>query len=120
VKSAGGGIVKTFEGKLSKTSPFDVEQERCFRAVHEFKMAVGKTYTIDLDSENFSTFLRLENEDEDKLAEDQGGAGFQNSRIVFAPKMAGTYRLVVTTGDVGQIGAYRLTVREINATDKKK
>jgi serine protease Do len=115
VKSAGGNIVKTFDGVITKTDPFDLEREKCYRHIHEFKMVTGKTYTLDLVSEDFDSYLRIENDEKGKLAEDDDGGGFLNSRIVFTPKDAGTYRLVVTTCDPGQHGAYRLTIRETNA-----
>ena len=122
VKSAGGAIVKTFEGTIAKTDPFDLEREKCYRHVHEFKMQAGKTYTLDLASEEFDAYLRIENDEKGKLAEDDDGGGFLNSRIVFTPTSDDTYRLVVTTCDPGQAGAYRLTIRETNAkpTEPKK
>jgi hypothetical protein len=122
VKSAGGKIVKTFEGTLAKTDPFDLEREKCVRHHHEFKMEAGKTYTLDLVTEEFDAYLRVENEDKGKLAEDDDGAGFQNSRIVFTPEATGAFRLVVTTCDPGQFGTYRLTIRETDAkpADPKK
>lgn len=115
VKPAGGNIVKTFDGVIAKTDPFDAERDKCYRHVHEFKMQVGKTYTLDLMSEEFDSYLRVEHEEKGKLAEDDDGGGFLNSRIVFTPEADGTYRLVVTTCDPGQLGAYRLTVRETKA-----
>jgi len=115
VKSAGGKIVKTFDGKIAKTDPFDAEREKCHRHVHEFKLQAGKTYTLDLASEDFDAYLRLEHDDKGKLAEDNDGAGFLNARIVFTPESAGTYRLLVTTTEQQQIGAYRLTIRETDA-----
>lgn len=114
VKSAGGAVVKTFDGTIKKTDPFDVEREKCWRHVHEFKMQVGKTYTLDLVSEDFDAYLRLEHDDKGKIAEDDDGAGNLNSRIVFTPDADGVYRLVVTTCDPGQLGAYRLTIREVD------
>lgn len=116
VKSAGGPIVKTIDRTIVKSDPFDLEREKCYRHVHDFKMQAGKTYTFDLVSEEFDAYLRLENDDKGKLAEDDDGAGNLNSRIVFTPTSAGDYRLVVTTCDPGQFGVYRLTVR---ATDAK-
>ena len=53
VKSGGGKIVKTFDGKLAKTDPFDLDREKCYRHIHEFKMQANKTYTIDLVSDDF-------------------------------------------------------------------
>ena len=115
VKSAGGKIVKIFEGSLKKTDPFDFEREKCYRLIHDYEMKVGKTYTIDLISDDFDAYLRVEHEEKGKLAEDDDGGGFLNSRIVFTPTADATYRLVVTTCDAGQFGAYRLTVRETDA-----
>ena len=67
-------------------------------------------------NEDFASFLRIEHDEDGKIAEDADGAGFLNSRIVFTPKADAVYRLVVTTCDAGDFGAYRLTVR---ATDAK-
>jgi V8-like Glu-specific endopeptidase len=114
VKSAGGKVVKTFDGKLTKTDPFDLERDKCYHHVREFKMVPGKTYTLDLVSEDFDAYLRIEHDDK-KLAEDDDGAGFMNSRIVFTPETEETFRLIVTTCDPGQSGAYRLTIRETTA-----
>jgi S1-C subfamily serine protease len=115
VKSAGGKIVETFKGAITKTDPFDLERDKCYRHIHDFKMVAGKTYTLDLVSEDFDAYLRVENDEKGKLAEDDDGGGFLNSRIVFTPAEGGTYRLVVTTCDPGQFGAYQLTIRETNA-----
>jgi serine protease Do len=122
VKSAGGNIVETIVGTINKTDPFDIERDKCYRQIHQFKMVAGKTYTLDLVSEEFDAYLRVENDEKGKLAEDDDGGGFLNSRIVFTPAEGGTYRLVVTTCDPGQFGAYRLTIRETNAKslDPKK
>ena len=77
-------------------------------------MQTGKTYTLDLISEDFDSYLRIETE-EGKIAEVGDIAGDNNARIVFTPKDALEYRLVVTTCDPGQLGAYRLVIREIDA-----
>lgn len=117
VKSAGGPVVKTFEGTIKKTDPYDLEREKCFRHVHNFKMQPGKTYTLDLISEDFDAYLRVELDD-NKIAEDDDSAGNNNARIVFTPKdakEAQEYRLVVTTCDPGQLGAYRLIIHETDA-----
>src|SRR5205807_6580453 len=34
VKSAGGPIVKTFDGTIAKTDPFDAERDKCYRHTH--------------------------------------------------------------------------------------
>jgi hypothetical protein len=74
-------------------------------------MAPGATYTVDLESEEFDAYVRVEDAKGKKLAEDDDSGGFLNSRLLFRPKEAGEYRIVVTTCDARQTGTYRLTVR---------
>ena len=73
-------------------------------------MLAGTNYTIDLESTDFDAYLRLEDPSGTQLAEDDDGAGKLNSRIVFAPKTDGIYRLIVTTCDPDQRGSYRLAI----------
>jgi S1-C subfamily serine protease len=120
VKSAGGTVVKTIGGTLKTDDPVDAQREKCVRHLHEFPMQAGKTYTIDLVSEDFDAFLRLEDADGKKLAEDDDGGGFLNARVVHTPAGAGVVRIVVTTCDPGQSGAYRVTIREANAPAPEK
>jgi S1-C subfamily serine protease len=115
VKSAGGMIVQTFDGALKKTDPFDFEREKCVRHIHEFKVQPGKTYTFDLLSDDFDAYLRLEDADGNKIAEDDNGAGFANSRIVHTATAETGVRLVVTTCSAGEVGGYRLVIREASA-----
>jgi serine protease Do len=115
IKSAGGPLVKTIDGKLNDKDPFDSERTKSRAQVHEFPMKAGKTYTLDLMSEDFDAFLRIEDESKFKLAEDNDSAGYLNARVVFTPKDDATYRLAVTSFEGGQTGAYRLTIRETNA-----
>ena len=108
-------IVNTFDGALNKRDPFDFEREKCYRHIHEFNLKAGKTYTFDLASDDFDSYLRLEDADGNKLAEDDDGAGFLNARIVYTAAADGPHRIIATTCDPGQFGAYRLTIREIDA-----
>ena len=60
VKSAGGPIVKTFDGNLKNAIRSTSNETNAYRQVHEFKMQAGKTYTIDLVSDDFDAYLRIE------------------------------------------------------------
>jgi hypothetical protein len=81
--------------------------------VHPWKMAAGKTYVIDMVSKELDAYLRLENAEGRKLAEnDDIQAGNQNSRIVFMPPQEGTYRIVATSFEQRGAGAYTLLIRE--------
>jgi S1-C subfamily serine protease len=112
VKSAGGRLVLQEQGQLTQADPSDKVRSGCRHKVHTFKMTPGFAYTIDLESEDFDSFLRLEDAAGKQLAEDDDGAGKLNSRIVFRPTTEETFRLVVTTCDPEQFGAYRLTIHK--------
>jgi serine protease Do len=114
VKSAGGKVALQAEGRLTEGDPFDPARKegKCRRHVYLFRMAPGSAYTLDLESEDVDAFLRLEDSSGRQLAEDDDSGGRLNSRIVFRPMKDDTYRIIVTTCDPGQTGAYRLTVRQ--------
>jgi V8-like Glu-specific endopeptidase len=111
VKSAGGEIVKQFEGALSPLDGLDSERKGSYRHVHEIKLSPGANYTFDLESDEFNGFLRLINTAGKTLAEDDDGGGYLNPRIVFSTNNEGTFRLVVTSCGPKRLGHYRLTVR---------
>ncbi|HEX3315407.1 MAG TPA: serine protease [Gemmataceae bacterium] len=118
VKSAGGPIVFEVADKLTNSDKADPGKKGAFVKTHEFKMLAGETYTIDLESEEFDGFLRLEDSEGDKIKEDDDSAGFLNSRIIFTPKEDDVYKLAVTSADPGQFGLYRLTIRKAVAEKK--
>jgi serine protease Do len=111
VKSAGGKVVRTIEGILNAKDTPDRLRKGAVVQIHDWAMEPGKTYTFDLESEEFDALLRLEDRAGNKLAEDNDGAGFCNSRIVFTPTMD-QCRIVVTAAEPGQLGSYRLTIRQ--------
>jgi S1-C subfamily serine protease len=119
VKSAGGKLVFEKKGTLTEKEPLDKLRadlikrdikQACFYKVVAFKMMAGSTYTIDLESAEFDSYLRLEDIGGMQLAEDDDGAGKLNSRIVFTPLTDGEYRIIVTTCDPDQYGSYRLAI----------
>jgi hypothetical protein len=119
VKSAGGRLVLEEQGHLTDKDPGDKIRDdmvkrkvtkACVFKVHTFKFVPGSTYTIDLQSIDFDAYLRLEDPSNKQVAEDDDGAGNLNSRIVFTPQSEGEYRIIVTTCDPDQSGAYRLAV----------
>ena len=79
---------------------------------HEVKLSAGFTYTIDMVSVEIDSYLILEDEKGNILAEDDDGGGFPNARIVFRAPEDGTYRIIATTFPPNQTGNYTLTVRE--------
>lgn len=101
------------EGKLVVDGPVDSGQQTkgAPRLIQPVKLKAGKTYQIDLISDDFDAFLRLENKDSKELAFDDDSGGDLNSRIVFVCKEDGEYRIIMTSLN-RQPGSFVLKVRE--------
>jgi hypothetical protein len=81
---------------------------------HEVSMAQGTTYVIDLESNAFDAFLRLDDSQDTKLAEnDDANPNTLNARVIFTPKESGTYRVIASSFQNQGIGAYLVRIREI-------
>jgi hypothetical protein len=104
------GTVFKVDAELTNADPLDVKRAGSHHKVHTVKLAPGKTYTIDMQSTAFDTWLRLEDSKGNELAFDDDSGGGLNSRIVFTPTKADTYRLVATTFGNGATGKYSITV----------
>ncbi len=100
-----------FQGQLNAADPFDRMMRQSRHKVIEVKLDAGKVYQIDVMSNAFDTFLRVENSQGQQLAfNDDGGEGL-NSRLQFRPTQTGTYRLIVTSFNPGELGAFVLSVQ---------
>jgi hypothetical protein len=109
-------IALSVNGKLTAQDNIDKVQKKirqgCFYRVHVLKMTPGKTYTITLRSDDFDAYLVLQDNQANKLAEDDDSGGGLNARIVFTPTKEDVYRIIVTTFEERETGAYSLTVLE--------
>jgi hypothetical protein len=83
--------------------------KRCKEYVIDLE--AGKSYTFDLESRDFDSFLRLEQLDGVMLREDDDSGGNLNSRIDFVPPRTASY-IVVATSLNGGSGSFTLTVRD--------
>ena len=106
-----GKIAFQATGKLSSTDPMDKVLTKSYHQVHTFKMTAGDTYTIDLESREFDTYLRLEDSAGNQLAKDDDSGGDLNARIVHKASKDDTVRIIVTSYKGGITGSYTLTIR---------
>src|SRR5262249_19804422 len=84
------------EGSLTQDDAKDKARNHpCKIFVIELKK--GTAYQIDMVSKKIDSYLRLEDADEEQLAEDDDSGGFPNARITFACKKDGAYRIICTT-----------------------
>jgi len=105
---AEGGI--TIDGTLAKDDPLDKVRKKVCKT-YDVHLIGGKTYIIDLVSKQFDAFLRLEDIEGKRLAQDDDSGGGTNARIRFKAPEDGTYRIFATTFNTGT-GAFLLKVRE--------
>ncbi len=100
-----------FDGKLTADDAKDTVRKGCHRKLHDVRLEPGN-YVIDLVSDDFDAYLRVEDAKGFEVAKDDDKAGDFNARIMFkvgSPDPV-EYRLVVTTYSRGETGKYRLTV----------
>lgn len=102
---------------LDTTGQLDSQTEtissRYFRQgeAYTFSGEAGQSVLISLDSEDFDTYLILQNDRGETLAEDDdGGEEGSNSALRFTLPETGTYRVLVTPFNEGFSGAYDLKV----------
>ncbi len=102
----------TVDGVLSRSSPISqaLRPGRYYRTV-TVTLQAGTTYTIDLASDDFDSYLLLVDRNGRVLAEDDDSGGGLDARIVWRPRVTGTYTIIVTTFNPGERGEYSLTVR---------
>lgn len=98
------------QDKLTGKEPFDRLRPQCYYKVHKLKMVPGNTYTIHCKTTINDGWLRLEDSKKTKLAFNDDWMDTRNSRIVFTPTKADTYRIIVTTCGSRTTGPYTLTV----------
>jgi serine protease Do len=120
VQSAGGKIVFEKKDKLTEDDFSDKGRGGQHYKVYTVPLKAGSTYTFDLFSKlkgGFDAFLVLQDDQGKKLAEDDDGGGDNNARIVYRALRDGAYKIYATTCDPGQVGNFRLTVREADFKD---
>ena len=112
VHSVGDGL--KIEGRITKDDPKDRVRRQSNAKVYQVKMTAGKTYTIDLESNDgdLDPFLRLEDMAGKQLAYDDDGGDKLNARITHRATADGAYRIIATTFGGGDAGAFVLKVRE--------
>jgi hypothetical protein len=98
-------------GNLTDNDPIDRFRPGSYCQVHRVRLERGRRYVIDLHSEEFDTYLRVEDAAGNRLAEDDDSGPNLDARLVFRPARTGIYTLVATTFECDETGRYLLSVR---------
>jgi thiol-disulfide isomerase/thioredoxin len=104
------------EGKLTADDQAGPAFKESKHHAHTVKLPAGKLLRFDAVSQDFDTFLRLQDDKGKTLAEDDDGGDGLNSRIIFKVAKPGIYKLVVTSVNK-KLGVYTLSVIEANQDD---
>jgi hypothetical protein len=99
------------QDRLTDQDPFDRLRKGSRSKVYPVKMDTNKAYTIDLASDDFDAYLRVEDADGNALDEDDDGGDGLNARLTFMPPKGGTYKIIATTFNANETGAFTLKVR---------
>jgi hypothetical protein len=100
-------------GVFTNDSPKDKVQIDCPCKLYPLQCVAGRTYTIELRSDEFDTFLRLEDASGKTIAHDDdsgGGTLLTDAKIVFKADKSGPYAIAATSFGPKARGKYTLTV----------
>ncbi|MFO0866693.1 MAG: PPC domain-containing protein [Gemmataceae bacterium] len=106
----------SIDTKLDNTDAFDQLGGKQRFKLYSVKLDAGKTYTIDMTSGDFDSFLRLMDNRFKLLESDDDGGGNLDSRITFRPRENGVYHIIATTLD-GDLGDFNLRVKADDKSD---
>ena len=100
---------QTRQGRLE---PGDATVAGMFADTWQFQGSAGQRVTIDVTSSAFSTYVQLFDGNGNRLAEDGGSGGGNNSRLVYVLGASGTYQLMVVSSDTDRAtGLYSISLR---------
>lgn len=124
VKGANDGKpieLKSDKGNAAATVNLDAKDPLYKNKKHKlflFNMEAGKSYTIDMKSMAFDSYLYLEDPDGNLLAMDDDGGGFPDARITIKAAKTGKHRIIATYfGNGATLGEFTLTIKS-NDSDK--
>ena len=78
----------------------------------QFQGSAGQTVTIEVRSTAFSTYAQLFDPGGNRVAEDIGSGGGNNSRVVYRLQATGMYQVVVVNAEGQKVtGLYTISIR---------
>lgn len=82
-------------------------------AEYRFDAKAGETLTISLESEDFDTYLEVQDSNGNLVGYDDDGGDGLNSQLLFSPPETGTYTIVVRGFSGNATGSYTLSLSAI-------
>lgn len=84
-----------------------------FAKTYVYKMTQGQTYQIDMISQAFDAYLRLEDPKGTQVAADDDSGGMLNARIIYKPNATGDFTICAMSLGGGSTGKFTLLVKDI-------
>jgi thiol-disulfide isomerase/thioredoxin len=109
------GKEQTITGKVAADDPKDKFLKRPHKT-HTIKLKAGKIYRIDMRSEQFDPYLRLESPEGKIVAADDDGGGGTDARIIYKAPKDGEYKIVAISLDA-KAGDYTVVIGEATAEE---
>lgn len=100
------------DSNLNDKDVRDADRKQMYSKVFLVKLAKGKTYQIDMMSQNFDCYLRLEDSGKKQLAEDDDSGDDTDAQIIFTAPEDGVYRVITTSFDEDEMGAFKLRIQQ--------
>ncbi|GAB4379324.1 MAG: hypothetical protein Kow00121_33250 [Elainellaceae cyanobacterium] len=97
------------EGKLDEESNV-LPSDNSFYNAYTFEGTAGQQITVELNSNEFNSYLILLTPEGENFAQDDDSAGESNSRLEVTLPADGTYTILANTFNSGETGAYTLKV----------
>jgi tetratricopeptide (TPR) repeat protein len=102
-----------YEHKLTRKDPFDNVRQGRHQKSYLTEMSPGVGYWIEMKSNDFDTFLRLESAAGENLAEDDDGGGQLDAKVFYVPKQKETIRVIATSFAPWVTGDFALTIKAV-------
>jgi hypothetical protein len=100
------------QAALAATDVKDLVRKQSVCKIYSVKLKAGKTYQIDMKSNDIDSYLRLEDSVGKQLAKDDDSGGGHDARIIFNCPADGVYRIIATTFG-GETGPFVLAIKEM-------
>ena len=91
-----------------------------FSKTYVYKMTQGNKYQIDMVTQAFDAYLRLEDPKGTQVAADDDSGGQLNARIIYTPNVTGDFTICAMSLGGGSTGKFTLTVRDLTVPAEKK
>jgi S1-C subfamily serine protease len=112
---ATGKVIANVNAALTFADAVDTRRPGRRAKAHLLQLTAGKRYVIAMNKapgSKLDPYLRLEDARGAVLAEDDDSGGFLNARIIFTAPRSDFYRIIATSCNPNETGAYVLTVAE--------